>query len=71
MNEFYYNIGQILKVVHKKNFKNIDLYQWPVTDIRDRIYNSIPGVLLHKVCLPDVDISVVVGGSKPEKNIVF
>jgi hypothetical protein len=38
-----YNIGQILKVVHKKNFKNIDLYQWPVTDIRDRIYNSIPG----------------------------
>ena len=43
VNEFYYNIGQILKVVHKKNFKNIDLYQWPVTDIRDRIYNSIPG----------------------------
>jgi hypothetical protein len=38
----YYSIGQILKLVHKKIYKNIGLYQRPVTDIRGHIYNSIP-----------------------------
>jgi hypothetical protein len=45
VNEFilvsYYNMGQILKLVLKKNCNNIGRFQRSVTDIRDRIYNNI------------------------------
>ena len=48
----YYNIGQILKLVHKKNSKNISLQQWPLTDIRGYIYNSIAGgIIVHIIIL--------------------
>ena len=50
MNEFtqfsYYNIAQILKLVHKKELQNINLYQRSVTDIRGRIYSSIAGGII-------------------------
>jgi hypothetical protein len=45
-NFLIYNIGQILKLVHKKNCKNIDLYHRPVIDIGGHIYNSIAGGII-------------------------
>ena len=56
MNEFtqfsYYNIAQILKLVHKKELQNIGLYQRSVTDIRGPIYNSIAeGIIVQNINL--------------------
>jgi hypothetical protein len=45
----YYNIGHILKLVHKEKYKNIGLYQRSVTDIRGRIYNIIAGGLVVQI----------------------
>ena len=53
VNEFtefsYCTFDQIIKLVYEKNCKNTGLYQQPVTDIRDRIYNSMAGGFIVQV----------------------
>jgi hypothetical protein len=44
-----YTIEQSLKIFHKKNCKNIGLYQLPITDTRGHHYNSIVGGIIVQV----------------------
>ena len=68
VNEFtklsYYNIGQILKLVHKMNCKsikrcNIGMYHRPLTDIIRRIYDIIAGSIIVRVLLSKIKVSSV------------
>ena len=55
----YYNISQILKLVHKMNYKHIGLYQLSVTNIRGRIYNIIAGGIVVQIPLHIMTVYII------------